>query len=80
MNKYYSSHRITDGKWEIIVWIREDEDFTHEPTQRVDLRNLINTHYDVTPMEMARAILDTVLHAERVQVDSFSGKGVYVER
>lgn len=80
MNKYYSSHRITDGKWEIIVWIREDEDFTHEPAQRVDLRNLINTHYDVTPMEMARAILDTVLHAERVQVDSFSGKGVYVER
>jgi len=80
MNKYYSSHRITDGKWEIIVWIREDEDFTHEPAQRVDLRNLINTHYDATPLEMARAILDTVLHAERVQVDSFSGKGVYVER
>lgn len=80
MNKYYSSHRITDGKWEIIVWIREDEDFTHEPAQRVDLRNLINTHYDATPLEMARAILDSVLHAERVQVDSFSGKGVYVER
>lgn len=80
MNKYYSSHRITDGKWEVVVWIREDEHYTHDPIQRPDLRDLINKHYNASPIEMARAILETVLHAEKVQVDSFGGKGVYVER
>lgn len=80
MNKYYSSHRITDGKWEVVVWIREDENYTHDPIQRPDLRDLINKHYNASPIDMARAILDTVLHAEKVQVDSFGGKGVYVER
>ncbi len=80
MNKYYSSHRITDGKWEVVVWIREDENYTHDPIQRPDLRDLINKHYNASPIEMARAILETVLHAEKVQVDSFGGKGVYVER
>lgn len=80
MNKYYSSHRITDGKWEVVVWIREDENYTHDPIQRPDLRDLINKHYNASPIELAHAILDTVLHAEKVQVDSFGGKGVYVER
>lgn len=80
MNKYYSSHRITDGKWEVVVWIREDENYTHDPIQRPDLRDLISKYYNSSPIDIARAILDTVLHAEKVQVDSFGGKGVYVER
>lgn len=80
MNKHYSTHRITDGKWELTIWIREDEDFTHDPVQRPDLRNLVSEYYNADPLEMAKAILNTVLHCEKVQVETFSGKGVYVER
>jgi len=80
MNKYYSTHRITDGKWELTIWIREDENFTHEGPQRPDLRNLIAENYHIDPLEMAKVVLNNVLHCERVEVHTFSGKGVYVER
>ena len=80
MNKLYSTHRITDGKWELTVWVRENEDFTYDAVQRPDLRNLVAKYYNVEPLEMAKTILNNVLHCEKVQVDTFAGKGVYVER
>lgn len=80
MNSYYSTHRITDGKWEVVVWIFEAEDFKHNPIQRPDLRALIDQHYNCEPLEMAKVILENVLHCERVQVNTLQGNGVYVEK
>ena len=79
MSKFYSTHNITDGKWEVTFWIRESEDLSKGP-QRPDLRALIDQHYDSTALELATTILETVLHCERVQVNTLAGSGVYVER
>lgn len=80
MNLYYSTHRITDGKWEVVIWIAEDPDFQFSAGQRPDLRALIDQNYDVEPIEMAKILMNNVLHCERVQVCTLSGNGVYVER
>lgn len=80
MNKYYRRHRIIDGKWEVIFWIREDENYSFNPTEPPDLRLIIDANYDKEPIEMAKEILNNVLHCERVQINTLQGAGVYVER
>lgn len=80
MQSYYSTHRITDGKWEVVIWIYEHEDFAHSPEQRPDLRALVDQNYDLDPLSMAKVIMDNVLHCEKVQVNTLSGNGVYVEK
>lgn len=79
MSKFYSTHNITDGKWEVTFWIREDDELSHSP-QRPDLRALIDKYYESSPLELATAIIESVLHCERVQVNTLAGTGVYVER
>ena len=80
MSEFYSVHRIIDGKWEVTLWIREDADFTFNPCEPPDLRALIDVNYEKDPIEMAKQILNSVLHCQKVQVNTLQGTGVYVER
>ena len=80
MHQYYTTHRIVDGKWEIRVWIYEHEEPVSSKLDCPDLRNLINSHYDCEPLELAKVIMDNLLHCERVHVLQITGAGVYVER
>lgn len=78
--KLYSLFRVIDGKWEVVLHIRRDDDwqFTYEP--RPDIRDLLDKNYDATPDVMAKLLLDTVLHCEVVEVHSLSGQGIVVRR
>jgi len=76
----YSTHIINDGKWQVTIWIKQDQDFAYDPEQRPDLRALIDAHYNESPKQLAQTVLDNVLHCERCHVQSFSGVGVYVEK
>jgi hypothetical protein len=79
MNKFYSIHRVTDGKWEVTIWVNEDGRFELSP-QRPDLRAIIDEYYDFEPWDLAVAILGTVLHCARVEIKTMSGSGVYIEK
>jgi hypothetical protein len=79
MNKFYSIHRVTDGKWEVTIRIREDDRFNESP-ERPDLRALIDEHYNAQPFDLALVILNTVLHCATVEVRTLSGNGVYIEK
>ena len=80
MHTYFSTHRIADGKWEITIWIYEHEELKHSSIERPELRGLIDQHYDLDPLSMAKVIMENMLHCEKVQVNTLSGSGVYVER
>ncbi len=80
MHQYYTIHKIVDGKWEVTIWIYEDDNFAGESFDRPDLRALIADNYDADPFGLAGKILDNVLHCERVQITTLSGSGCYVER
>lgn len=78
--KIYSLHTITDGKWQVRLTIRENDDFKHRYESRPDLRALVDTFYDSPPEELARIILENVLSCESVEVSLMCGPGVYMER
>jgi hypothetical protein len=80
MHQYYSTHRVIDGKWEVTIWIYEEEDFSNRQHDCPDLRKLIADNYSVQPLDLAILILNNVLHCERVQINDLSGNGVYVEK
>lgn len=78
--KIYSIHTVTDGKWEVRLTIRENDDFQHRYESRPDLRALVDMHYNSEPQELAKVVLDNVLACEAVEVSLMCGPGVYIER
>lgn len=78
--KIYSLHTVTDGKWSVRLTIRENDDFKHRYESRPDLRGLVDQHYNSTPEELAKTILESVMACEAVEVSLMCGPGVYVER
>jgi hypothetical protein len=78
--KLYSIHRVLDGKWEIVLHIRRNDDwqFAYEP--RPDIRALVDEHYNVTPDVMARMLMDSVLHCEAVEISTMSGQGIVMRK
>jgi hypothetical protein len=78
--RVYSLHTITDGKWSVRLTIRESTDFKHQYESRPDLRALVDTHYNSSPEQLAKLILDTVMHCEAVEVNLLCGPGIYMER
>ena len=80
MHQFYSTHRVIDGKWEVTIWIYEEEDFIGRKPDCPDLRKLIADHYSSEPIDLAKLILSNVLHCERVEIKDLSGNGIYVEK
>ena len=79
MKTYFTTHTIHDGKWRVTVWVKQHEGFEPLPTDRPDLRALINLHYTSEPNELANIVLSTLLDCKRVHVETLSGAGVYAE-
>jgi len=80
MHQFYTTHRVIDGKWEVIIWIYEEEDFAGYKPNCPDLRKLIADNYSSEPIDLAKLILSNVLHCERVEIKDLSGNGIYVEK
>lgn len=78
--KVYSLHRITDGKWEVVLHIRRDTDWQYAYEPRPDIRGLIDEHYDISIDQMARLLLTSVLHCEAVEVNTLSGQGMAIRK
>ncbi len=71
--KLFSLYKVTDGKWEITL-----HQYRYEP--RPDIRALVDAHYNVEPHEMAKILMDQVMHCDAVEVHTLSGHGFYMER
>ncbi len=78
--KVYSLHRVLDGKWEVVLHIRRNDDWKFSYEARPDLRALVDEHYNATPDEMARILLQTVLHCEAVEVSTLAGQGIVMRK
>jgi len=76
----YSLHRIIDGKWEVVLKVRENSDFKHSLQSRPDIKPIIDQHYDVTPEELAKALLTEVTHCKSVKVSQLWGPAVIMEK
>jgi hypothetical protein len=76
----YSLHRVIDGKWEVVLKIREGSDFKHSFQSRPDIKPIIDQHYDATPEELAKALLAEVLHCKSVKVSQLCGAAVIMEK
>ena len=78
--KVYSVHTVTDGKWSVRLSIRENNDFKYKYESRPDLRALVDTHYNSSPEELAKVILDNVLACESVEINLLCGPAICIER
>lgn len=78
--KVYSLIRVIDGKWEVVLHIRRNEDWRFQYEPRPDLRAIIDDNYDIEPDEMAKLLLDSVLDCEAVEVQTLAGQGVVIKR
>ena len=78
--KIYSLFRVTDGKWEVVLHIRRNDDWKFQYEPRPELRALIDENYDVTPDVLAKILLESVLHCEAVEIHQMSGQGIVVRR
>ena len=78
--KICSIFRIIEGKWEIVLHIRRNDNWQFQFEPRPDLRPLIDEHYNDTPDVMAKRLLESVLHCDAVEVHNLSGQGIVVRR
>jgi hypothetical protein len=78
--KLYSLYKVTDGRWEVVLHIRENDDYKFRYEPRPDIRALIDEHYNIEPHEMAKLLIERVLHCDAVEVHTLSGQGFYMER
>lgn len=78
--KIYSLFRVIDGKWEVVLHIRRNDDWKFQYEPRPELRALIDENYDVTPDVLAKILLESVLHCEAVEIHQMSGQGIVVRR
>lgn len=78
--KIYTIHTVNDGRWQIVLHLRENDDFRYKYEHRPDLRALVDEYYNSEPTDMARKMLESVLHCDAVQVNLMCGPSVYMER
>lgn len=78
--KMYSLHHICDGKWEVTLHIRQNDDYRFSYEPRPDICAIISDNYEVELQEMAKILIEQVLHCDAVEVRTLSGQGLYVER
>jgi hypothetical protein len=78
--KLYSLFRVIDGKWEVVLHIRRNDDWKFQYEPRPELRALIEENYDVTPDVLAKILLESVLHCEAVEIHQMSGQGIVMRR
>lgn len=80
MSKIWSVHTINDGKWQVVLHIKEDQGYKYTYEPRPDIRAVIDANYTESPEVIARLLLDNVLHCEAVQVNMMCGPSVYMEK
>ena len=80
MSKTWTLHTVNDGKWQVVLHIREDEGFKYQYEPRPDIRALVDQNYDSSPEILAAMLLANVLHCEAVQINLLSGPAVYMEK
>ena len=78
--RMYSLYKVTDGKWEIILHNRENDDYQFSYEPRPDIRAIVDINYNVAPHEMAKILMEQVLHCDAVEVHTLSGQGFFMER
>jgi hypothetical protein len=78
--KLYSLYKVLDGKWEITLHIRENDDYQYRYEPRPDIRVLVDKNYNCEPHEMAKLLIDQVMHCDAVEVHTLSGHGFYMEK
>lgn len=76
----YSLVRVIDGKWEVVLHIRRNDDWRFEYEPRPDIRALLDENYELSPDAMAKLLLNSVLHCEAVEVHSLSGQGIVLKK
>lgn len=77
--KIQSIIRVAVGKYEIKVFLNEDDDFEYQQLGFTDLEMLIRKHEDLPMVELTRRILDNPKVAA-VEIISWDKNGVRVER
>lgn len=78
--KLYSLYRIIDGKWEIVLHIRRDDNWEYKHEARPDIRAFVDQHYSLTPEAMAKLLIENVLHCEAVEISNMSGQGLVLRK
>ncbi len=78
--KMYSVHVINDGKWQVVIYIRESTEFKYKPESQPELRALIDANYEASPDEMARLVLNSVLDCEAVDINLLCGPCLRLEK
>lgn len=76
----WTLYTVNDGKWQIVLHLREDEGFKYRYEPRPDIRNLVDEHYNAAPEELAKILLYSVLHCDAVQINMMCGPSLYVEK
>lgn len=80
MTNIWTLHTINDGKWQVVLHIRESKDFAYQYEPRPDIRALVDANYHESPETMAKLLLDNVLHCDAVQINMLAGPSIRVER
>jgi hypothetical protein len=76
----YSTHTVNDGRWQVVLHIKESDDFVYRYDSRPDIRALVDQNYNERPETIAKILLEQVLDCASVQVNMLCGPGVYMEK
>lgn len=80
MHTIYSKHVVTDGRWEVSVWIKEEPEHLEIRDKRQDIRVLLDRLYNSEANIIASTILDEVMDAEKVEVSPLYGPTIIAIR
>lgn len=72
--------KVSTGKWDVRIWRRVAHDYTHAIAPAVELKEVVERHYDLTAEKLAVAILDNLADCGAVEVLDFNRCGVQVFR
>jgi hypothetical protein len=76
----YSVHRIIDGKWELKLWIANDEASQETVAQREGYRNFLQQHYDCSAGEIAKNAIETIFGCTKVEIGQLCGPRLVMEK
>jgi len=79
-HQFFSLHKFSNGKWAGVLAVKERSDYSYRYDPPLDFKALIDEHYDLSPEQLARILLDSVLDAEAVELSLFSGPTLRLRR
>lgn len=78
--KIYSVHTVNDGKWQVVLHVKEAPDYAYFSEPRPDIRAIVENHYDEAPEALAKLLLDNVLDCEIVEINMLAGTSLRIEK